>query len=290
MNRNLERFLDELTLYIIKKKHRKLIKFADLIDLNPRKYKLHLATKSKEGVNPLDVFIRNKSEWKEWQTYRGSKNEWTREYIFSLIKFQNYWIFAGIFKIVKRHKTHYEVELTNEYENFIGRLLISGIPTLRGRGRSYNLETYFALFEINQILQNIYDGQDFPGYENINISFKNLEHIVRINKTDWKTALGSLKGVYLITDINTNKRYIGSAYGLEGIWSRWCSYINNGHGGNKSLRKLIQEQNITYAKKYYQFTLLEFRAAKTDDKEIILRESYWKRVLISRNEFGYNEN
>jgi hypothetical protein len=278
------------TLCIIKKNERTLIKLTDLITINPNKYKLHLAVTSKEGTNPVDVFIRDKNEWKGWQTYRGSKNEWTREYIFSLIKFHNVWLFGGVFKILKRHKTHYEVELTSEYGSLIGRLLISGIPTRRGQGRSYNLETYFEKFEINQIFQNIYEGQDFPGYENINISYKNLEHIIRINKMDWKSALQNLKGIYLITDLKTNKRYVGSAYGVDGIWSRWCSYINNGHGGNKLLKKLITDQSLSYAKENYQFTLLEFRAMKTDDKEIILRESYWKRVLISRNEFGYNDN
>lgn len=267
-----------------------MIKLTDLIDINPRKYKLHLAVTSKDGTNPIDVFIRDKNEWRDWQTYRGSKNEWTRDYIFSLIKFHNFWLFGGVFKVVKRHQTHYDVELTNEYESLIGRLLISGIPTRRGQGRSYNFETYFEKFEINQIFQNIYDGQDFPGYENINIGFKNLEHIVKINKTDWKSSLQNLKGVYLITDLKTNKRYVGSAYGTEGIWSRWCSYINNGHGGNKLLRNLIKSEGLEYAKQNYQFTLLEFRAMKTDDKEIIWRESYWKRVLVTRNEFGYNDN
>ena len=30
---------------------------------------------------------------------------------------------------------------------------------------------------------------------------------------------------FLHSDIQTGKRYIGSAYGDQGIWSRWCSYI-----------------------------------------------------------------
>ena len=56
------------------------------------------------------------------------------------------------------------------------------------------------------------------------------------------------------------------------------------------LRKLIKAEGLTYAKENYQFTLLEFRPMKTDDKDLILRESYWKRVLISKSEFGYNNN
>jgi len=129
-----------------------------------------------------------------------------------------------------------------------------------------------------------------PFSENINVSFRNLEHIYSINKTDWKSALSNLKGVYLITDLKTNKKYIGSAYGDQGIWQRWQSYISNGHGGNKLLKKLIKEESMAYAKKYYKFSLLEFRGMKTDDRVIIYRESFWKEVLNTRGDFGYNDN
>ncbi len=267
-----------------------MIKAKDLLNINPIEYKLHLATSSPDGTNPLNVFIRDKNEWKDWQNYRGSKNEWTREYIFTLIKYNNHWLFGGVFKVIKRHKTHYEVELTENCESLIGRLVVSGIPTRRGQGRSFNLETYYNKFTVNRILQNTYDGQDFPGYENINISFSNLKHIYSINKTDWKSALSNLKGVYLITDLKTNKKYVGSAYGDQGIWQRWGSYINNGHGGNKSLRKLIKNESYDYAQNHFKFSLLEFRGLKTDDNEIIHRESFWKEVLNTRGEFGYNDN
>ena len=77
-----------------------MIKLTDLIKINPKDYKLHLAVTSEEGVNPLDVFIRDKDEWKLWQAHRGSKNEWTRPYIFSLIKFHNFWLFGGIYTVI----------------------------------------------------------------------------------------------------------------------------------------------------------------------------------------------
>jgi len=267
-----------------------MVKISDIISINPKEFNLHLATTSREGINPLNVFVRDKNEWKGWQSHRGSKNEWTREYIFSLIKFDNNWLFGGVFKVMERQQKSYDVQLTNTFEGLIGRLVISGIPTRRGQGRSFNLETYYNKFNVNQIFQNVYDGQHFPGYENINVSFRNLEHIYSINKTDWKSALSNLKGVYLITDLKTNKKYIGSAYGDQGIWQRWQSYISNGHGGNKLLKKLIKEESMAYAKKYYKFSLLEFRGMKTDDRVIIYRESFWKEVLNTRGDFGYNDN
>jgi len=53
-------------------------------------------------------------------------------------------------------------------------------------------------------------------------------------QTQLDISLNSLPGIYLITDIKTGLRYIGSAYGENGIWSRWGNYFRtNGHGNNK---------------------------------------------------------
>lgn len=46
------------------------------------------------------------------------------------------------------------------------------------------------------------------------------------------------KGVYLITDINSGKMYVGSAYGENMILGRWENYIANGNGGNTELKKI----------------------------------------------------
>ncbi|WP_189654688.1 GIY-YIG nuclease family protein [Paracoccus mutanolyticus] len=52
--------------------------------------------------------------------------------------------------------------------------------------------------------------------------------VVSNSRPDWKAALESIKGIYLITDTRTGKRYVGSAYGDQGIWSRWCAYAASG--------------------------------------------------------------
>ena len=83
--------------------------------------------------------------------------------------------------------------------------------------------------------------------------------------------------------------YVGSAYGDEGIWARWSCYFRTGHGYNDELTKLTKSNGIGYARKNFQFSLLEFRSMKTDNKVILDRESYWKQVLRT-NEFGYNKN
>jgi len=47
--------------------------------------------------------------------------------------------------------------------------------------------------------------------------------------------LAAVAGVYLIVDRKTGKQYVGSASGEGGILSRWRSYADTGHGGNKRL-------------------------------------------------------
>ena len=140
--------------------------------------------------------------------------------------------------------------------------------------------------DVVEILKDVYTGQQFPGFEDINLTFNELKDIIKNEKRDWKSALENIKGVYLLTDERTNKRYVGSAYGNEGIWSRWSCYINTGNGGNKELKKL----EYNYIEDNFNFTLLEYRPFKTDDKSIIKREQFWKEVLLTQGNYGYNNN
>lgn len=99
------------------------------------------------------------------------------------------------------------------------------------------------------------------------------------------------KGVYLITDTLTNKRYVGSAYGKDMMLGRWKHYAENGHGGNVELVKLVNENGFDYIKKNFRYTILEIYKNITEDDFIISRESFWKEVLLTRNNnFGYNGN
>ena len=90
--------------------------------------------------------------------------------------------------------------------------------------------------------------------------------------------------------MSDGKKYVGSAYGEHGIWSRWSCYIGTGHGWNDELTQLISVQGYDYAKSNFKISLLEYRPMKTDDKIIIEREGFWKNVLLSRTSFGYNKN
>jgi len=142
--------------------------------------------------------------------------------------------------------------------------------------------------EVLEILRKTFTVKEFPGYENVLVDFDLLKFIIDRGEPVWKTALSSVKGVYIVTDKNTGKIYVGSAYGKNSFWSRWSLYIKNGHGGNKELEAIIREKGLEYASNF-QFAILEVRSKITDDEIIIKRETHWKNVLKSR-EFGYNEN
>lgn len=106
----------------------------------------------------------------------------------------------------------------------------------------------------------------------------------------WKHALG-VKGIYLITDMKTGKKYVGKASGQEGIWQRWSDYIYSGHGGDVELNSLLRANGgIDYARENFKFTLLEIVESSLEE-DLDERESYWKRVLTTRMPaVGLNKN
>ena len=124
----------------------------------------------------------------------------------------------------------------------------------------------------------------------MSVEFSELCSIFKNRREDWKLALQNVKGVYLIADKSNGKKYVGSAYGESGIWSRWACYVGTGHGWNDELTKLISERGFEYAAENFSVTLLEYRPMKTSDSEVIQRESFWKNALLSRGKLGYNKN
>jgi len=273
-------------------------------DLKLTEYKIHFA-RCADGNEPLNVFIADFNEWKRWNTYSSKKDEFrrkdefNRKYIFSLISFYpeaDTWLFGGIWKIISRDMRQpynpYTIELAEDYSEFIGRLKIK--YHYKARGTRVKMENHFNKMLVKELLAEPFSTVSFPGYRNIDISFSALEAIMKKDAQAWKNAL-SIKGIYLITDTSTGKKYVGKAAGERGIWQRWGDYIRDGHGGDVDLKKLLNENDKgvkgrEYAKKYYKFSLLE-AVTGWDEFDIDARESHWKRVLLSRMEgVGHNKN
>ena len=272
------------------------IKMSSIMPIeNPKEYKLHLACWNGE-VQPLDDYISDWKAWEGWNTWRSSKDDFSRNYIFSLIDFyheKDTWLFGGIFEIISRepiNNSHsYKIKLLPNTKEFIGRLKISFKRPARVKAVLF--EKYYSDLVVSEILKEKYTGETFCGYENIDHSFKSLENIIKNEKLDWKGALENIKGVYLITDKSNGKRYVGSAYGTDGIWSRWSCYIETGHGWTDELTKIIETKGKQYARDNFNFSILETMSMGTDKDIIIKREHYWMNVLMSRDcRYGYNKN
>lgn len=278
------------------------IMLSDLIHVvDPTQYKLHLGCKGPNTDHPLEEYADDRAKWLAWNRWRGKKNDWNKEFVFSFIEFHpitDTWLFGGVFRVLARHDPGptgenpegYDLEWVEEFEKFEGRLICksSSLQGRRGQGRAFKFEPHLTKFEVFQILPTRYDGARFPGYENINISFAELRPILSRQKQDWIKRLDKIKGVYLIMDTSSGKYYVGSAYGEGGIWSRLSCYINTGHGWDQGLVELLKDKD--YAIKHFKFSLLEIFTDNTLPEHIQKREGHWKKVLMS-NEFGhYNRN
>lgn len=151
------------------------------------------------------------------------------------------------------------------------------------------MEKYYPKFELKEILAEPYSDKKFYGYKNLHVEFARIKRIINKSQNEWKSAL-QIKGIYLLTDKISGKRYVGQASGQGGIWQRWSDYVKDGHGGNVALKHLVKSEGRDYVEHNFTFTLLEIVESNLE-KDINSREDYWKKVLMTRDpKFGYNEN
>jgi hypothetical protein len=269
---------------------------------HPEHYKLHLACGYEEPtapggfLEPLDDFVEDRKQWDSWNWTPRKRNEFSRQYILAFMEFypeKHQWLFGGAYEVSKHEwdgkKWNYgEAEPFEESKPFIGRLKIEFERP--GRINAFCLENYYDQLIVSEILPQPYSGEVFCGYDQIDIGFTRLKQIIRRQRSDWRAALQYAKGVYLITDTRTGKRYVGSAYGRDGIWSRWECYVGTCHGYNDDLTRLIRKCGRDYAHRFFRFSLLEYFPMKVDDDVVTGRETYWKEVLLTRGKFGHNKN
>ena len=277
------------------------IAFKDICPFsNWSDHKVHVATYN-QTEHPLDVFVRSRDEWTGWNTWKASKNDFNRKYIFSIMDFYplpDVWLFGGIYEVLKHHAdvkrgAGYDVQLTPLMSDYIGRLQIRWDKKGRARGR--RLEGIVDDWSVHSILAEPYSGKKFPGYDQLHMRFSELEPIFKISKPDWKAALENIKGIYLITDQLTRRKYVGSAYsikgGSHGIWSRWSEYLTTGHGNQSAQLKAMLSKpgkGLKYARENFSIALLEYYPMRTSDQFIIERENFWMDVLLTRTKFGLN--
>lgn len=259
-----------------------------------KEHKVHFAVWN-QFEHPIDVLARSQDEWQGWNSWRSVKDDFNRQFIFSLAQEKHdatIWLFGGIWEVLERgpeQRAHsYTVALREDLMGpFIRRLYIR--HKRAGRNIRQRMESALPTMTVSSILQEPFAGDPFPGHDRINHSLADLQAVVAQARADWRIALESMKGVYVIHDKETGQRYVGSAYGDTGIWQRWATYAATLHGGNVGLKALLEEKGEEYYRTNMRFALLEYWSMRTDDGLVLERESYWKDVLHARA-LGHNRN
>ncbi|GAB2773345.1 GIY-YIG nuclease family protein [Terrabacter koreensis] len=129
---------------------------------------------------------------------------------------------------------------------------------------------------------------EFPGFDRLVLTRAELRTALEDSRyAAWRTALGSVQGVYLISDVSSGKHYVGKADGGDRILGRWSTYARDGHGGNIELRALAQ-CDPDHAR-HFVFSLLRVFGPDAPNAEVDAAEAHFKRALLTR-EFGLNRN
>jgi len=227
-----------------------------------------------------------------WPWYGSQSNFHIGQKVFSFIrKSYDEWLFISAAKILSLPKNRRsDIEILEEYKPLFGRLVMKYHKGNTMARYVFNLSYLKNEEEIIEILPCIYNGEQFEGYDNVNLPFDKLKDIFegRIMPTYYE-ALKKITGIYCLTDTSNGKLYIGSATGEDGVAQRWGNYLNSKHGGNSKLKALYKQKGDKHFEKYFTFTIIEYFGLSYDTEKIKKREQYWKKCL-NTIEHGYNDN
>ena len=171
------------------------MKLKDLLPFlaeNQNEFKVHCATPNGEN-NPLSIWLSGQNNFTKDQNIQTKKN-FERKYILSFceINKNGEWLFVGIYKssgvkeIIKDKNTGkelniYDTELIEEGKEFIGKLVVGfdlkeESPSA-ARQRYRYLESLLDKMEVLELKREKVKVE-FPGYDNVNISWKDLENVI----------------------------------------------------------------------------------------------------------------
>ena len=240
------------------------IKLNDLLgfteeEMNHVKIKFN---QSNGFVDPMEVFKQNPEEVNtQWLFWRNKSRYFNVGQIAVCLLKLSYdtWLLTSIKKVTKEldvlEGINYEGVELPQYEQYYGRVIIKFKKSFMAQGRFY--KDLHKELVVQQILPTIYDGDDFPGYDKVKLSYQQLATIIHRGKRDWIAALENQKAFYLITDKSNGMLYVGSATSMSKmLLTRWSNYVANGHGGNKELVALVEEKGFEYVKENFQYTII----------------------------------
>ena len=181
-------------------------------------------------------------------------------------------------------KGYLELKPLKELEELINRVEIDYEHKQGWSRTSFDEVTISALYP----KENFRKVKEFTSYENVYLSYEELKEIVDNGYLDYKLPLKSINAIYMIVDKSSGKQYIGSAYGEDGLYGRWHSYIYTEGTGNNLM---LEELKIKNEKHYinYTFHILRVLPKSISIDEVIKLETKYKDMYLTKI-YGLNKN
>lgn len=271
-------------------------RILDLYEIDPNNVRLvrHSNNGFPRGLSILEAFRTNKELLEGYQSFQGPNTFQDAKHIavFSSLA-GNAALFLGLWDIADcvanneftdRHRAlidqfsfpqewandsvWYDLQLNQAMQDLSERLVIDWGPGAINWVARQN-KNVLEIKRPNSI-------GDFVSYSATKLSYFDLQKLMRDANANltWRNALSAVNGVYLVRDKSSGKMYVGSAYGEQGIYGRWRTYANNGHGDNVLLIKLDHTN--------FEFSILEIAPATLSKQEVIQIENKWKDRLGTR--------
>ena len=250
----------------------------------------------KEYTNSLyDIYLNDNEVFMNYQSEQVKKRFMDVDYIVAFIGEEGVSSrFVGVYKnlgLVKEIGDYNDEVLAKfDFQEMGGFELLKERVIIDWRNPVSWLQNYLNEMPVVRIDRGLKEDNIpvFSRFEDVLLDYNQLFRIFETNNIEWKSKLESCNCIYLILDKSNGKQYVGSTYNKQGIWGRWAQYAATGHGGDKDLKPLL-EADPNYAKKNFQWCILETLPLKILEEHAIDRESLYKRKFGTRD-FGYNNN
>lgn len=229
----------------------------------------------REYVSEQDRFIPKLSAAKVWLNFLGTTGRFAR----LINTYENQGEMLG-----KRQGglRYYDLQDSSLLTAYAGRLVIEWTADPVNWAKTGAEALAMSVIEIADR-----SARPFPGFDSIIVSYEELQAImIDDGYAEWRTALSSVKGIYLIADTRTSQLYVGKADGAAGFLGRWGEYADNGHGGNVALREL--DTLDPSHRDDFQFSILQVFSPNAPAAQIDAAEVHYKKALLTRR--GLNRN
>lgn len=283
-----------------------LYQIIKIYGFNPAEFKL--VRHGYRELNPLETYRSNRELFDAYQAIQrtsGSKNYDDARYIAVFAPYHGTQaILLGVWevhnkipaeqapedqlKLIRKYgwnlttSSYYELSPVSEFFDLSERLVIEwGKSTVTWIQRKD--KEVVSLFPMSHVAE-------FTSYEQTIVSWNELVNMTKNQAANftWVNALKAVNGIYCITNTENGRSYVGSAYGRDGIWGRWSSYVaTGGHGGNDLLIAAMDEDPKVV--ETFQFSILEILPGSSTADDAIAKENLWKEKLGTRVG-GYNNN